>query len=193
MSTYNICGSTKNSKALLMSTYNMWLHKKHQGTSNEYLQHVAPQKHQSTSNEYLQHMWLQNKKHLISTQNICSCGEIRNICGHALLSGAMNVKRFTPINFSKINTCPHDKNTLLQTKESFIFFLRNLVYPNYLDALTPFCACLNINFDSLFYTMLVCLKTALPVANSVDPDQMSYSVASDLGLHYLLSFVCMNT
>ena len=33
---------------------------------------------------------------------------------------------------------------------------------------------------------LVCLRTAGSVANSVDPDQMLYFAASDLGLHCLL-------
>ena len=31
------------------------------------------------------------------------------------------------------------------------------------------------------------------MANSVDPDQMPHSVASDLGLHYLQSSICLNT
>ena len=37
------------------------------------------------------------------------------------------------------------------------------------------------------------LKTAGSVANSVDPDQMLHSAASDLGLHSLLRPVIPNT
>ena len=37
------------------------------------------------------------------------------------------------------------------------------------------------------------LKTARWVANSVDPDQMLHSAASDLDLHYLLRAICPNT
>ena len=37
---------------------------------------------------------------------------------------------------------------------------------------------------SIYYS-LMCLKVAGCVANSVDPDQMPHSVASDLGLHCL--------
>ena len=36
-------------------------------------------------------------------------------------------------------------------------------------------------------------KTAGWMANSVDPDQMPHSVASDLGLHCLLRLACLNT
>ena len=36
-------------------------------------------------------------------------------------------------------------------------------------------------------------KTGGYVANSVDPDQMLHSAASDLGLHCLLKHVCLNT
>ena len=39
----------------------------------------------------------------------------------------------------------------------------------------------------------MCLKTAEWVENSVDPDQMPHSVASDLGLHCLLRSVCPTT
>ena len=38
----------------------------------------------------------------------------------------------------------------------------------------------------------MCLKFAVSVANSVDPDQTPRSAASDLGLHYLLRPVCPN-
>ena len=31
------------------------------------------------------------------------------------------------------------------------------------------------------------------MAKSVDPDQMPHSAASDLGLHFLLKYVCHNT
>ena len=44
---------------------------------------------------------------------------------------------------------------------------------------------------SPFYYLLICLKTTGWVANSVDPDQMPQNVASDLGLHCLLSPVCL--
>ena len=39
----------------------------------------------------------------------------------------------------------------------------------------------------------MCLKTAELVANSVDPDQILHSAASDQGLHCLLRTVCTNT
>ena len=39
----------------------------------------------------------------------------------------------------------------------------------------------------------MCLKTAGLVTNRVDPDQMSHSAASDLGLHCLFMHVCLNT
>ena len=45
------------------------------------------------------------------------------------------------------------------------------------------------------YSLLVdscVLKTAGQVANSVDPDQMPHSVASDQGLHCLLKPICPN-
>ena len=34
---------------------------------------------------------------------------------------------------------------------------------------------------------------AVCMATSVDPDQVPHSVASDLGLHYLLRSICPNT
>ena len=37
------------------------------------------------------------------------------------------------------------------------------------------------------------LKKCLMKANSADPDQMSHTVASDLGLHSLPRLVCSNT
>ena len=40
---------------------------------------------------------------------------------------------------------------------------------------------------------MLCLKIARWVANSVGPDEMLYSAASHLGLHYLLRPICPNT
>ena len=45
---------------------------------------------------------------------------------------------------------------------------------------------------SILLSMNVC-KVAGWVANSVDPDQMLHSAASDLGLHYLLKPAFLNT
>ena len=44
-----------------------------------------------------------------------------------------------------------------------------------------------------FYYLWKCLKTAGCVVNSADPYQMPHSVASDLGLHCMLRYVCLNT
>ena len=41
--------------------------------------------------------------------------------------------------------------------------------------------------------MLMCPKTAVRMANSVDPDQTPHSAASDQGLHCLLMPICPNT
>ena len=46
--------------------------------------------------------------------------------------------------------------------------------------------------NSAILLPLMCIKTAKWVANSVDPDQMPHSVASKLGLQYLLRHVCLN-
>ena len=54
---------------------------------------------------------------------------------------------------------------------------------------TPYLACPK-SLTILFYLLL---KTDGWVANSVDPDQMPHTVASDLGLHCLLRPVCSNT
>ena len=43
-----------------------------------------------------------------------------------------------------------------------------------------------LRLNTAFYYLLMCLKTAGWVANSVDPDQMPQNVASDLGLYCLL-------
>ena len=40
---------------------------------------------------------------------------------------------------------------------------------------------------------MIYLKYDGNVANSVEPDQMPYSVASDLGSQYLLKLVCPQT
>ena len=48
---------------------------------------------------------------------------------------------------------------------------------------------LSQNLNKLIYYRLMWIKTVGRVANSVDPDQMSYSVVSDLGLHCLLMSV----
>ena len=44
----------------------------------------------------------------------------------------------------------------------------------------------------LFHYLLMCLKYAEQVSNSVDPDKMPHSAASDLGLHCLFRSVCPN-
>ena len=49
------------------------------------------------------------------------------------------------------------------------------------------------NWTTSFCHLLICLKTAGWVANSVDPDQTPRNAASDLGLHCLLEPVCSNT
>ena len=56
---------------------------------------------------------------------------------------------------------------------------------------------LDIKFERAFllrvdYSLSICLKTAERVGD-IDPDQMPYSVASDLGLHCFLRHVIPNT
>ena len=62
------------------------------------------------------------------------------------------------------------------------------IYPNFWHTLTPNRNCPKI-LTSSFYYLWMYLKTAGGVANSVDPDQMPYSVTSDLGLHCLLGYL----
>ena len=52
---------------------------------------------------------------------------------------------------------------------------------------------LGLKFECTIYYPLLCLKIAEWVANSVDPDEMSCSVVSHLGLHCLLRPVSPNT
>ena len=47
--------------------------------------------------------------------------------------------------------------------------------------------------DIPFYYLLMCLKGCLCMANSVDPDQMPHSVASDLCLLCLKRPICPYT
>ena len=61
-----------------------------------------------------------------------------------------------------------------------------------LKGLTPYHTCLKIR-TSQFNHMLTCLKTAGCMTNSVGPDQMLHSAASDLGLPCLFRSVCPNT
>ena len=53
--------------------------------------------------------------------------------------------------------------------------------------------CLLRDWTSTIYYLMLCLKIAGWVANSVDPDEMLHSAASHLGLHCLLRPVCLNT
>ena len=59
------------------------------------------------------------------------------------------------------------------------------VYPKYWNTLTLYRTCSKIWRSSIFLPAM-CLLTAGWVANSVDPDQILHSVASDLGLLCLL-------
>ena len=65
------------------------------------------------------------------------------------------------------------------------------IYPKYSDTSTPYHICTKIWTSTIHYPML-CLKIAGWVANSVDPDETSRSVASHLGLYCLLRPVCPN-
>ena len=58
--------------------------------------------------------------------------------------------------------------------------------PKYWDIILSYRSCLKI-WTKSFYYLLMWLKTAKWVANSVDPDQMPHFVASDLDLRYLLT------
>ena len=69
---------------------------------------------------------------------------------------------------------------------------RYCIYPKYSDTSTPYHTCSKIWTCTIYY-LLLCQKIAGWVANSVDFDEMPHSVASQLGLHYLLSPVCPNT
>ena len=60
-------------------------------------------------------------------------------------------------------------------------------------SLTSYHTCTNIWTARWFDYLLMHLKTAGSVANSVDPDHMLYSVVFDLCLHYLLRPVCPYT
>ena len=66
------------------------------------------------------------------------------------------------------------------------------IYPKYSDTSTPYHTCSKIRTSTIHYLML-CLKIAGWVANSVDPDETPRSVASHLGLYCLLRPVCPNT
>ena len=66
------------------------------------------------------------------------------------------------------------------------------IYPKYSDTSTPYHTCSKIWTSSIYYLMLY-LKIAGWVANSVDPDETPLSAASHLGLHCLLRPVCPNT
>ena len=64
------------------------------------------------------------------------------------------------------------------------------VYPKYSDISTPYHTCSKILTSTIYYPILW-LKIAGWVANSVDPDETLHSAASHLGLHCLLSPVCI--
>ena len=64
------------------------------------------------------------------------------------------------------------------------------IYPKYSDISTPYHTCSKILTSTIYYPILW-LKIAGWVANSVDPDETLHSVASHLGLHCLLSPVCI--
>ena len=66
------------------------------------------------------------------------------------------------------------------------------IYPKYSDISTPYHICSYIWTSTIHYLML-CLKIAGWVANSVDPDETPRSAASHLGLYCLLRPVCPNT
>ena len=66
------------------------------------------------------------------------------------------------------------------------------IYPKYLDTVTPWYTCSEI-WKSAIYYLLLCLKIAGWVANSVDPGKTLHSAVSHLGLHCLLRSVCPNT
>ena len=64
------------------------------------------------------------------------------------------------------------------------------IYPKYSDTSMP-CRTSSKILDNLLPDTVS--KIAGGVANSVDPDEMSHSAASQLGLHSLLRPVCPNT
>ena len=67
------------------------------------------------------------------------------------------------------------------------------IYPKYWDTLTIYDTCPNC-WNSPFWYLFLCLKyCCVCKANSVDPDQMPHSVASDLGLHCLQKPICPST
>ena len=65
------------------------------------------------------------------------------------------------------------------------------IYPKYWDILTKYHTC--PKFLTPVYHLLMGLKIAGWVANSVDPDQMLLFAASDLGIHFLLRSSYMST
>ena len=70
--------------------------------------------------------------------------------------------------------------------------LSYLIYPKYSDTSTPYHICSKIQTSTIHY-LILCLKIAGWVANSVDPDETPRSAASHLGLNCLLRPVCPNT
>ena len=73
----------------------------------------------------------------------------------------------------------------MQSK-NFAVFTLNIWTPKLLTILI-------LKFERPFHYLLIHLKTAGWVANSVGTDQMLHSAASDLYLHCLLRYVCPNT
>ena len=72
--------------------------------------------------------------------------------------------------------CPHMSEDMFSHDMAYI-------YINYWKTcLIPYHACPNI-WTSVFYFLLMCLKTAGFVANRVDPDQMPDSTENDLCLN----------
>ena len=66
------------------------------------------------------------------------------------------------------------------------------IYPKYWDTLSTYHTCPNIGYRPLYH-LLTCLSMLVCMENSVDPDQMPHSEASDLGLHCLQRTICPNT
>ena len=74
------------------------------------------------------------------------------------------------------------------------YYLSYLIYAKYWDTLSTYNSCLTIFEIVHSSTPLDVSKILLyGMANSVDPDQMLHSAASDLGLHCLQRPICPNT
>ena len=82
------------------------------------------------------------------------------------------------------------KTTLCMCTSAHIRII-STIFTLTIQTTTPYHTCPNI-WTSPYDYLLMCLQTAGWVADSVDPDQMLQSAASDLGLHCLLRLFYWN-